>query len=95
MQKIFKYTLSFEDEQVIDLPSGSKPIHVAYQGGNLRLWAEIFENHSRTETYIIKIIGTGHATNLSQFNYIGTVHQSNPTDLNLLLGVWHVYYWRE
>lgn len=85
MRKILKHLIRLTEEQLLELPSGSTLLHVAYKGDQLYLWVEVPESSDSTDTYIIKVVGTGALTNLYEYRYLGTVHQKS--------FVWHIYYY--
>jgi hypothetical protein len=60
--KVFKYDLFLgpQDKANVVLPKGAKPLHVDFQHGFFRLWAEIDPDITETETRTFEIFGTGH-----------------------------------
>lgn len=88
MERIFKYPLKFEDEQVIKIPNLSRVLSVIEQDGILMLYAVVNDYNLNRIDYPVKIFirGTGHP--MFQANdacFIGTV----PTTRGF---VWHVFY---
>ena len=87
MRAIWKYPLEVVEEQKIETPPVWKPIHVDYQYGGLRLWAEVEVGEVLGPEVIrtIFIVGTGHPFDSEGLTYIGSA--IDPTDPL----VWHVY----
>lgn len=59
MIRIFKYVLSFDAEQVIQMPKSASIITVQEQNGKIALWAVVDDTapmHSRA----FRLVGTGH-----------------------------------
>lgn len=96
MEKILKYELKITDEQVIDIPSGSRVLSVQEQRGVLCLWAVVDGSKQSTGNFKIRIFGTGNPlpNGLLDFSYdapsgyniefVGTVQMSNGL-------VWHIF----
>ena len=86
MRTIHKYLLPLCNDFTIDMPNGAKILHVAHQGMDLMLWAQVdIEEELRKHRF--SVLGTGHTIpdNISVLRYIGTAH-------NQQLGlVWHVF----
>ena len=72
------------DKSEVEIPEGFVPLHVAPQGGLIRLWAEV-ETNSPEKTHRFQIIGTGHEVPKGA-QYLGTV--LDPPF------VWHLYQLR-
>lgn len=85
MSRINKYTIG-EDENPtiteIDLPAGSKVIHVGQQMNALRVWVAIGE-HSKLQRLRFHIIATGKDYDAS-LHFLGTVQMVNGE-------VWHIF----
>ena len=72
MKTIWKYPLSVEDVQTIDLPAGYKPLCVQIQGDDLCLWALVDDRAEKVTAKVI-IHGTGHpADDVEGLQYVGT-----------------------
>jgi len=80
MRTIWKYPLAHGYQEVV-MPEGATLLHVALQGDQITLWAEVTPEQPTQEVYI-HVIGTDHVV-LSGADYIGTVQQGR--------FVWHVY----
>ena len=78
--------VSIHDFTIDIWPNGAKILHVAHQGMDLMLWAQVdIEEELRKHRF--SVLGTGHTIpdNISVLRYIGTAH-------NQQLGlVWHVF----
>lgn len=96
METIFKYELEIVNEQIVPIPSGSRPLSVQEQNGKLILWAVVDESKKSTGNFKVRIFGTGNPLpySLMDFSYdspsgyvkqhIGTVQMSTGF-------VWHVF----
>lgn len=85
--KIFKYGIYPLDVQYLDLPTGSKIIHVGIKESNICIWCEVPnpDKLSDTEQRYIRIFGTGHEIdNKLNLKFLGTVFQGE-------YYVWHIY----
>ena len=74
MNKIYKYNLRIEDQQVIQMPIGAKILTVQVQKGQVQLWA-LVNPEIPTQARTIEIIGTGNPINddiVGERNYIAT-----------------------
>ena len=88
MERIFKYPLKFEDEQVVEIHGLIRVFSVIEQNGVLMLYAMVNnDNHNQMCHYVkVFIRGTGHNMNgAEEAWFLGTV----PTTRGL---VWHVFY---
>ena len=86
MRCVYKYPLELTDEQVVRLPEGARPLHVAPQGLTIMLWAMVVpEAEAKPRKVFIR--GTGHELprGAPLAPYVGTVHDA-PRQL-----VWHVF----
>ncbi len=69
---IFKYRLELVDgPQEVVLPTCAKIVHVATQGQNLEMWADVLTGYG-TETRKFEVRGTGHPVSEGA-KYIDTV----------------------
>ena len=84
MKKIFKYLLSLNEIQKIEMPKDAKILCVQAQRNELCLWA-LTDPDNSLETRQIRVFGTGHETSGIDLDYIGTVKM---IDDNL---IWHVF----
>mgnify|MGYP001551736993 CR=1 FL=1 len=82
--RIFKYPLTINDVQGVDMPEDAKILCAQVQGTQLCLWAEV-EPARSLYPRVIEIFGTGHPMEERPRRYIGTV-QTYDGSL-----VWHVY----
>lgn len=82
MNTVFKYELQTTDMQVITMPQGSRPLHVALQNGIPHLWV-LVNPENPPEAMTICVHGTGHAVR-PQSEYVGT-YEIGPL-------VFHVFY---
>lgn len=75
MKKVFKYPLIVDDMQTVELPKGSKVLHINKQGGDERLylWALVDPEESETEGVRIRCAGTGHPIEEDGLEYVSTV----------------------
>ena len=71
MKSIWKYPLEVTDEQTISAPSGAKLLHVALQGGDLCVWAEVSPAAIKAPLPI-RIYGTGHDLPDDPGKHLGT-----------------------
>lgn len=83
-ETIYKYTLYHSDEQIIELPKGSKILSIQYQKGNLRLWAQVNPDNIDVD-FTIFMVGTGRTIPNVPVRYISTAQQAGG-DL-----IWHFY----
>lgn len=73
MKSIYKYPLSVEDKQVIQLPVGSEILTVQLQNNNSVLWAMVNVNDSRLVSRHIVMFETGKRIDMKRnFRYIST-----------------------
>lgn len=83
MSQIFKYPLSLESTQVIQLPIGAKILTVKEQDGVPTVWAIV----DQTETLVdvqVKIVATGEQFELEPWRYMNTLVMANGL-------VWHIF----
>ena len=72
---IFKYPLEAVSLQAIEMPKGSKPLHVAMQNRKACLWALVYPDAEK-ELVQVAIYGTGHWIDEQigkTWQYVGTV----------------------
>lgn len=84
--RIFKYELKIDDEQILVMPKMAEILTVQIQNNKLCLWAIVNPNLN-DENYVIEIYGTGHpfpSIGMAKRKYISTVQ------LNGL--VWHIFH---
>lgn len=81
---IYKYSLSPEAYQYLEMPSIQRILSVQNQGGNICVWA-IVDREAPVRRYRFAIYGTGNSINLAYSQeFIGTVQIDN--------FVWHVFF---
>lgn len=72
MKTVYKYTIPFLDEAVLELPIGAEVLSVGTQHEQLMLWARIdTESTHTTVKRRFRVVGTGHPEAVGRF--IGTV----------------------
>lgn len=80
-KKIYKYKLELTEEQIVNMPQGSKILSTQLQDGSICLWAMV-DTEKPFKQRDIRIYGTGSKiTDLDK--YIGTVQDGRY--------VWHVW----
>ncbi len=87
MKTIWKFELQIEDEQFVNMPSGSKILSIQTQHDKIVFWAMVEPAMEITPVRFV-IVGTGHPITdkcVNDGNYVGTVQTFNG-DL-----VWHVF----
>lgn len=84
MKTIWKFPLTIDDEQVVEMPRSSVPLSVALQDGTVCLWAEVITEFPLRKAHI-SIRGTGHAVPDEYERFMGSVQQGP--------FVWHIF-WR-
>lgn len=95
---IWKYEISpnsvrnGQHEIRVPCPQGSRPLHIAFQGGVPHLWMEVdpaattlFPDDPGSWELVLLCVGTGHGTvpDSDHWEYFQTLHQSPY--------VWHFY----
>ncbi len=74
---IYKYKLEATDNQVINMPHGSKILTVQIQYDGPCLWALVDPKQSLTEDRKIRIHGTGHEVpGPDKLKYISTIQKA-------------------
>lgn len=88
MQTIWKYQLTVEDKQVIEIPQRSKLLSVQTQFDIPCIWVGILNTELPKETITILTFGTGNPIlgNIDHFKFLGT-YQIMGGSL-----VFHVFY---
>lgn len=86
MRTVWKFPLEITDFQAVFMPPDAGPLHVAFQGEALCLWAEIPDSRALANwRWPVWIVGTGNPMQIGRTGtYVGTAH--NPRGF-----VWHVY----
>lgn len=82
MKRIYKYQLSITRVQEVVMPTGAKLLTAQMQGGMICVWAMVREGAELVKRRF-SIVGTGHQSDLSEKNYVGTVQDDG--------FVWHVF----
>lgn len=83
MIAVYKYTIQLTDEQMLNLPLGAEPLHIATQGDQLCLWCRVHTDRpSRPRR--VRIVETGHPVDDAS-RYVGTF------DIDNYLLVFHVF----
>lgn len=70
--KIWKWTLSIKDLQVIEMPMGAKILSVQVQGELPQVWAVVDEHQTLKQARRIAIFGTGNPLPGDPGEYIST-----------------------
>lgn len=70
----------------LNLPEGSLPLTLQYQGADPTLWCEVETSLPPGPPRAVIVVGTGHPlpTDINRCTYLGTLQQSNGL-------VWHYY----
>lgn len=93
MEKIYKYAISIDDIQTIQLPKDSVILTVQNQFERPFVWV-LHDLEKEREEFILEIFGTGHPIepiNLDKYNgrrYIGTFQMGGGSL------IWHVFQLR-
>jgi len=69
MAKVWKFNLKPHDNR-IEMPCGAKLMSVAFQGNDLKLWAQI-EDGRTPEIRLVRVVGTGHEIDAAD-RFVGT-----------------------
>lgn len=77
MRTVWKFPLEVIDSQELDLPQGTEPLAVQWQGSHLCLWAIVDPDAPKVRR-TVRIYGTGHRApdDLSAAAHIGTFQMS-------------------
>jgi len=73
MRTIWKYPLTIDDVQYLDLSESAQVLSVQMQGEALCLWALVDLEDTRRVRHRIRIYGTGHAVDDASGLFLGTV----------------------
>lgn len=82
--KIYKYKLQITDEQVINIPRGSKFLSAQIQHGTLCVWAMVNSFVEKVDIVLFRIHGTDHKVTNPKANFIDTVQDGSL--------VWHIFW---
>ena len=84
MKTIYKFPLEITDEQYIEVPIGTRLLHVGVKDGILCVWGFVPDSQKPKHRRKIIIVGTGNpAGDVAVDRYIGTAQIS--------IFVWHVF----
>jgi len=72
MSEVWKYNITITDGFIIRMPKDAHILHFNTQYGNPRIWVLVKPDNEK-ETRYFRLAGTGHPTNCSVKNYIGTI----------------------
>jgi hypothetical protein len=87
MRRIWRYPLTLNPLQTLEVPRGARPLSVEWQGTNgLNLWALIDDEAPRV-TRGIYVVATGEPLPAGVGEFIGTVLEGSY--------VWHCFWERE
>lgn len=85
-RNVYKYILTGDATQEIEVPPGVKPLTVQMQHGKICLWCEVdsgLVDEGACTNAAVFLVGTGREVPTKARIYIGTVQMANE--------VWHVY----
>lgn len=92
MKTVYKYELSFDIRQKLELPKEAQILSVVEQRNKLVLYALVDQDKLEDkETIIVAILGTGHTTGspfVDKCIFIGTVKMADGALM------WHIFYKR-
>ena len=71
MKAIWKFPLSVEDRQEIEMPAGAEILTAQLQGNTLYLWA-VVDDQAPKEKRTIEVFGTGQLMSSETRKYIST-----------------------
>ena len=71
-KKVFKYKLSKGTATILELPTGTQPLHVDMQDGETYLWALVKEKQKESKFITILVVGTGHEISHLNTIYLNT-----------------------
>ena len=90
MKTVWKFPLQLTDEQTIEMPFGSKILHVGEEaskssigGSEFAIWAQVNTSVKYNMKHRIYIVGTGQKMPDNEVSYIGTFISGK--------FVWHVF----
>jgi len=69
---VYKYDISADDRQNIELPKGSAILRIDEQHNGLKLWALHDAETEDKEDWQIRLAGTGHAIQTGDLKFINT-----------------------
>ena len=96
-KSIWRFELEVTDEQTVQMPEGTVPLHLGWKAGVLHLWALVDFEAPRVER-TVRIVGTGHTIDFPLPNYGGPIDPK--ADFFIYCGtvieegtglVWHVW----
>jgi hypothetical protein len=75
MQKIFKYPLECENEQIVDLPAGAKILCVGNQNRSVYMWVIADVHETNIQHRKIIVVGIGNNLPYADYErvYLGTI----------------------
>ena len=83
MKTIYKYPFELKDESCVEMPDGSRVLHVGVDlQGVMCLWAEV-DTEVPKRNYSVCVRGTGHLLKGNEGVFVGTFVER--------VFVWHVY----
>jgi len=71
-KKVFKYKLSTRTATILELPTGTQPLHVDMQDGETYLWALVDEKPKESKLITIIVVCTGHEISHLSTIYLNT-----------------------
>lgn len=87
MRTIYKYSLVFEDWQIVQMPIGAKILSFAEQNEQPVIWALVDPNAPVVE-YRVRMVGTGHSFDHRGLKNVGTAQfQSGVRMFHLYIGL--------
>lgn len=85
MKCIYVFSIDHEIDQVLSLPGGSRPVHVAFQHTLLRIWAICPVPQDGETKWRVRVIPSGTEFDFDPSSYLGTVFGTSGTL------AWHVF----
>lgn len=82
MLTIHKYPVRVAEQQIIEVPQGSKFLSAQLQNGEPTLWFMV-DTNSEKLPYEVIIVGTGHPVPTNCTDFLGSVQQG--------MYVWHIF----
>ena len=73
MVTVWKYPLTFEDRQVLDLPIGARVLHFGNQREVPCIWVEVVSECWETAQRVFRLAGTEHDLGIEKREYVGSV----------------------
>ena len=71
MEVIYKYELSIDDEQCVDIPAINQILSIQVQNGKPCMWVKV-DTSSKLEKRYFKTVGTGNPIHFTACCYVGT-----------------------